>query len=181
MRYTFVKVQCHPKVPDLLGWYLLIRKQDQEIYSDIHISVTTRNTIRTQRDPHNYDGIRYKGVYEHLLNPLTLSLKWLEATTRYLEEGPILINKNGGWMDYDPKFEKDRIIKDKMVFPEDSESNEIITIKRWQKHWYLSSSKDRIFVPEKTNSLKDAEKMALNYVGKENIRVDENRELGIEP
>ncbi len=183
MNYTFCKVQCHPKCPNLLGWYLKIEPKDIATYMDVHLSVTTKIATDCHKDPHNFDGKEYKGMCKDILNPIFLGLKWLNATTDALNKGVILVNSNGGWMNYEEKYVLETVTLDKCKFPSDqTDITEYITIKRWPngKHWYFVSSTKRFFIPEKTNTLSDALRIAEQYVDKKHIKVDETKEMRLE-
>ena len=102
---------------------------------------------------------------------------------RFLNKGVILVNSNGGWMNYEEKYVLETVTLDKCKFPSDqTDIAEYITIKRWPngKHWYFVSSAKRFFIPEKTNTLSDALRIAEQYVDKKYIKVDEKKEMRLE-
>jgi hypothetical protein len=192
MEYNFVKAMCHPKLPNLTGWYLKVHREEFKLLLKLHKSLTTRLFISTQRDPHNYDSEtkQYKDMYETILHPIALGAKWLIGVERHLLSNDyILFNSRCGWMAFDEKMALEEQIKDKCVFPKDTDNKndamndmyriERITIKRWPdaKHWYLISNQNRVFVPEKHVHLEDAMKTARQYVTEDKIKVDETKEM----
>lgn len=128
MKYTFVKVQCHPNVPSLQAWYLKIALGDFVLYSDVHLSVASQFMMAARLDPHN--GLR-KEIYGDLYHPTKLTLEWFNATQKSLQKQPILVNKVGGWMPYEEAFVIETQVCDEFVFPKlEANTKEIITIKR---------------------------------------------------
>lgn len=97
-------------------------------------------------------------------NPLRLAAKWLQSVENCLLAGAVLINSNGGLMPREGAVVLDSVESDKLDWPEKFE-DEIITISRWEgaKHYYLSSNKGRIFVPDKYNEYADARRAALRH------------------
>jgi hypothetical protein len=182
MNYTFCKVQCHPNCPNLLGWYLKVASGDIALQMDLHLAVTSRYALKVNRDPHNYNKAtkEHTGLYKTILNPVIMSANWLLATTNALAKDDILVNENGGWMYYEAQYVRETLITDKFRFPNiQLDDCERITIKRWpqNKHWYLISSQGRLFIPEKTNTLQEAEQIALQFVSKDKITVNEVQEM----
>jgi len=178
--YTFVKVQCHPKIPSLTGWYLKISKGDMVSYSDFQIGMVAK-IAREKIDPH-IKTEKLPSWWKELYFPVRQAEKWTEATSSYVLKYDLLFNKNGGWRFFDPKYLLETYTSDILKFPEEGYKYEIITIKKWPqgKHWYLHSSHDRIFIPEKHNTLEEARKMAEKYVESDYIRVDDTKFLGTE-
>jgi hypothetical protein len=178
--YTFVKVQCHPKIPSLTGWYLKISKGDMISYSDFQLSMVAK-IARQKIDPH-IKTEKIPSWWMKLFSPLAQSKKWTEVTSFYICKHDLLFNKDGGWMFFNPKYLLETCTSDILKFPEETYKHEIITIKKWPqgKHWYLTSSVERIFVPEKHNTIKEARELAEQYVDPDHIRVDDTKFLGTE-
>jgi hypothetical protein len=63
------------------------------------------------------------------------------------------------------------IERDDLTWPEHFD-DEIITISRWPKgkHYYLSSNRGRVFVPEKFSTYQAAEEAARKYVSADRIK-----------
>jgi hypothetical protein len=168
MPYRFHRVQTHPKLSDLQGWYLELRADDIETLMKVHQGVVSLYYGKFGVDPH----LQADEARRTLYNPIHLAACWLRSADRFLTTcGVALVNVNGGLM-----LMEDAIILE-TVESDDIDWNlryddEIVTISRWPegKHWYLSSNKDRIFVPSKCDHYSDALTAALRFVPVERIR-----------
>ena len=97
-------------------------------------------------------------------NPLHLAEKWVEVINRRLGEGPIVVNAVGGWLPKSAVIVLAEAKTEKMRWP--AIDDERITISHWPRgrHWYLSSDKGRIFVPDKYATYDAAREASLVYV-----------------
>ena len=78
-------------------------------------------------------------------------------------------------MTYDESKIRTTVEREKMIWPSDEfDEEEVITISRWPRarHYYLSSNRDRVFVPSKYWDYKDAKRIAEQYTS--NIRTKDN-------
>jgi hypothetical protein len=160
MGYRFHKCQTHPKCPNLTGWYLEIQPGDLDTLMKVHKGVAGAYYAKYGMDPHA----------SSFYNPVKLATSWLLSVNRLLSSGlTVLVNFNGGILP-DGKIletvESDNIDWDIRY------DDEIITIAQWPdgKHYYLCSSKFRIFVPGRYNTFESAYEEALRYVPKEHIQ-----------
>lgn len=171
-RYRFHRVQPHPKCPDLTGWYLELRPDDGDTIMAVHKGVCNVYFFRYGLDPHVQQNETQRAFY----NPMKLASQWLVSAERYLMNGEtILVNCNGGILPLAGAKILDTVETDDIAWDEQLDREEI-TISRWPnaKHWYLSSSKSRIFIPEKYNSYAEAEQVARRFVPAHRIRTKEN-------
>lgn len=163
--HTFLLIQPHPKCPNLTGWYLELHPYDFETFMDVHIGVCCSYYHKFGQDPH-YDPT---GPY----NVRRLIEAWLKSIQERLKEGPVLINSVGGWLPFEVAIILGTKQSEKLEWP-DVFDDEIITIKKWPggKHYYLCSSRDRIFSNPKWSSYLWARESALKYVPQERIKSD---------
>lgn len=164
--YRFVRCQTHPKCPDLQGWYLVLKPDDLLTFMDLHHGVAQYYWYKFGKNPHLKDA-------PTIYNPLTLANLWLKGVEKYRVDGiTIGVNSRGGILPLDSVRVLATVEKDKMAWPT-LHKGEAITITRWPEmsHWYLTSDKDRIFVPIKYTRLEDARRVAQLYT--ENIKVVE--------
>jgi len=164
MTYRFCRCQCHPKCPNLQGWYLELRPDDAETVMKVHKGVTATYWAKFGMDPHIDPTSPY--------NPIKLAALWLQGVERFLLVGEtILVNVNGGLMPFDGAIILETIGSDNLDWNTRFD-DEIITISRWPegKHYYLCSSKYRIFVPDRHPTFEDANKAALRFVPAERIK-----------
>lgn len=175
MSYTFVKCRPHPKCKKLVGWYLLLKSEDVETFERLHTRVTSDAYVRYAKDPHLFDQKTRmpKNGLALILNPFNVGAGWCETANRLLmEDGCILVNRVGGLM---PMVPKEQIIKQiqsgDLCWPESSIKGEVINISQWTggTHFYLSSNKKRIFVPEKFDTFDEAWEHAKNFVSEDKI------------
>jgi hypothetical protein len=163
MSYTFCLCQLHPKCPDLTGWMLAIRPTDPVgLLMEVHRGVISLYYNKFGLDPHIQADEFRRGLY----NPIKLAAGWLQTADKFLIEGEtILVNVNGGMMCAKEVTILETIERDKIDWTVRYE-DERITISRWPEgeHYYLCSSKNRIFVPDKYHDYADALKAAHRYV-----------------
>jgi hypothetical protein len=162
----FHRCQCHAKCPNLQGWYLEVQPDDNETVFRLHRGVAHLYFAKFGMNPHlkpdSDEGILY--------NPIKLAAQWLVGIERFLTRGQaVLVNSNGGMMPLDGTIileTREIDTKDGYKWPDDFADDEIVTISRWPeaKHYYLSSSKDRIFAPEKYTVYEAARRVALRRV-----------------
>jgi hypothetical protein len=167
-RYRFHRCQVHRKLPNLQGWYLEIHPDDIETLIKIHRGVTYLYFAKFGLDPH----IKKESAENILYHPIRLAATWLVTIERYLlNKKTVLVNANGGMMPYDGAIILETTESDDIAW-DVCYDDEQIMISRWPqgKHYYLSSNKNRIFVPEKHISYEAARQIALRFVSAEHIR-----------
>lgn len=166
MKYRFHKCRPHAKCPDLTGWYLELLPDDVETLMKLHKGVVGLYFFKFGQDSH----VDPTGPY----NPIKLAALWLQSVERYLLRGEtVLVNMNGGMMPMDVPI-LDTVESDDLHW-DDRFDDEYITISRWPqaKHWYLSSNKNRVFVPVKYDSYTETYKEALRYAPANRIHTKE--------
>jgi len=111
-----------------------------------------------------------------LYNPIKLAAGWFQNVERYLLAGEtVLVNSSGGFMLMGGTTILETIESGDLHW-DDRFDTETITIHKWPKgkHWYLTSNKNRVFIPEKHGSLTAARKAALRFVPADRIETKEN-------
>lgn len=180
--YRFGYIQTHPKCPDVVGWWLMLDHRDFKTMEELHSRVTTQAFMRFQKDPHlqkSYDEGEVTGLAHH---PVTRGTRWLSTAIKLLTMDPkitVLVNAHGGMCYVTPGCIIHRTVeREDLRFPTEYAENpfERITIKRWpgERHYYLSSNQSRIFAEPKYDTVEEAEAMAVLYVPKDRITLDEN-------
>jgi hypothetical protein len=161
--YRFHRCNTDPRFPDLQDWRIEIRPDDPDTLEKIHRGVAAAYLARFGKDPHRWNDPYY--------NWLTLGAKWLQTAEKLLWDGPIVVNINGGILPRDAVVILETVETEEIDFNVRFE-NEVITITRWRegKHYWLASSKFRLFVPDKHNTYADARKHALRYVSADRIK-----------
>ncbi len=163
MSYTFCNCQLHPKCPDVTGWMLVIQPTDPvELLMKVHRGVISLYYNKFGLDPH----IQAKEDLRAIYNPIKLAAGWLQTAEKFLIEGEtILVNANGGMMSAKEVTVLETVESDDIDW-DIRYDDEKITISRWPEghHYWLCSSKHRIFVPDKYVDYQDAYKVAKRYV-----------------
>lgn len=161
--YRFARCQPHSKCPDTLDWYLILQPDDLEALMKLHKSVAYLYFSKFGMDPH----LKPNSEEGMLKNPIRLAALWLQTTEKFLIRGEtILINWAGGMMPYDESKVRIIVEREKMIWPSDEfDPEETITISLWPRahHYYLSSDKNRVFVPPKYARYEDAKQVAELY------------------
>ena len=158
--YNFVRCQTHPKCPDLQGWYLVLKPGDLETLEELHRGISAFYFQKYGLDPHLKDEMLF------LKHPVRLAAGWLETISKILVSGTTaLVNFSGGILPPNGVTILSEITCEEMLWPDAFDPEEVITISRWPKgfHFYLTSSKDRVFVPPKYGSLEEALEVAELY------------------
>lgn len=161
MSYRFVRCQTHPKCPDVIGWYLVLEPGDIDTLMKLHKGVCYFYFHKFGMDPH----LKPDTKEGYLKNPVRLAASWLQSIEKFLLEGITLaINSNGGIAPLDSVTILSEHQRETISWP-DYYDDEVITISRWPegRHYYLSSNKDRIFVPPKYVEYKAAHHAAQRY------------------
>jgi hypothetical protein len=174
--HRFHRCQPHAKCPNLTGWYLELAPDDVDTLMKVHKGVTCLYFFKFGKDPHftpaDVNKTNEIGVF---YNPIKLAAQWLLSIERFLLNGKtVLVNSNGGIMPMDGVKILETVESDNLHW-DDRFDDEIITISRWPlaKHYYLASSKGRVFIPEKHNSYNEAQQEALRYVPADRIKTKE--------
>jgi hypothetical protein len=157
--YRFIRCQTHPKCPNVIGWYLVVRAGDVNTVMDLHRAIGAYLLYKFNRDPH------YAKSPEALIcSPLRLAAGWLEAVMQHNESRMVLVNSRGGWMTFDGVKVLGEITNDGMIWPTQYD-DETITIGKYPngRHYYLSSNRGRIFVPPSYPTYDAAEAVAKQY------------------
>ncbi len=168
MKYTFHLCQPDSRLPKVTGWYLELQPDDTETLFLLHKGVAGLYFSKFGKDPH----ITKDADCSILYNPVKLAASWLLSIESYLLAGrAVLVNSQGGFMPMHNVKILDTVQSDDISWDERYD-NEIITVSRWPegRHYYLCSSRNRMFVPDHYNTFQAAEEEALRYVPKEHIR-----------
>ncbi len=174
--YRFVKIKVHPRIPDLFGWYLVITKDDINLFFDTHRHTAQSMFMKFHRDPHLYDQKTWKPVGDmaDFYNPVRLSAGWLETAEKAMGQyGVIYVNPAGG-MIYGTVEIVDEIENERLVFPTPPDPDLLITISRWGdgRHFYLSSKQRPVLSEQnKFNTIKEAHDEACRHALPANITV----------
>lgn len=144
--YRFVRCQPHAEYPGFQGWYLVLKPDDIDALMELHKGVANFYYRKFGMDPHITESEMAMAY-----NPIILTAKWLCSVEHFLLVGTTLvINQSGGMVPLDSVKVLAEIESERMTWPNCYE-DEVVTISRWPKgqHYYLSSNKNRIFVPPK--------------------------------
>ena len=144
------------------GWFLEVRDDDPELVESLHTSIAAKYRAMFGEDSHGKPGPA---------NAVLLADKWLQSLREELQRGEVLVNPAGGFVAKRDLIVLEEIERDELIWPEHV-ADEIIVISKWPKgkHYYLSSNRDRVFVPEKFNTYQAARKIALKYVSADRIK-----------
>lgn len=183
-KYRFARIQCHPKIPHLFGWYLVITRDDIELFFSTHKKTAQGQFMRLHRDPHFYDQKTWKPaseIAEHLYNPVKLSAGWLQTAEKAMQKhGVIYVNDAGGMCFGNVLIVEERE-RDTLQFPKIAEVDPDlrITISRWGDglHFYLSAERPIITSQDKYNTVEEAHAEACRHTLPKNIKV---RDGGVE-
>jgi len=113
-------------------------------------------------DPH----IQGDELRSYLYNPIRLAALWVQGVHKFLLNGEtVLVNCNGGIMPLADTTILETVESDDLDW-DVRYDDEVVTISRWpeSKHYYLCSSKFRIFIPDKYTTYPAARAAALRYV-----------------
>lgn len=161
--YKFAYCQPHPKCPDLKGWYLILEPGDIGTLMELHEGIT-----RVYYYKYGLDSHPAHPELSRLYHPITLSGAWLTSIQKFqLTRTTLAITSSGGMIPLDGVKVLVREESKKFVWP-DRWAWEEITISRWPRgqHYYLTSDRDRIFVPGKYNTYEEAHQVAQMYTTK---------------
>lgn len=159
--YRFAHCQPHPKCPNLQGWYLILEPDDLDALMELHHGIANFYFWKFGMDPHLKPNSE-EGVMK---NPVRLAAMWLQSIEKFLMAGTtIVVNSSGGMVPLDSVKVLATKESEKMIWP-DHYDDEIITISRWKKgkHYYLTSNKNRVFVPPSYIEYTDAREIAEIY------------------
>lgn len=160
MSYRFVRCQTHPKCPDTQGWYLILEPGDLDTLEQVHRGVVHFYYYKFGLDPHIE-----KSELALFYNPIRLGANWLQTVEKFLFEGTTLaVNPSGGVTPLDSMIILAEIISEELDWPNHFEG-EIIKISRWPKgqHYYLTSNKNRVFIPPSHKTYEQALRVAKKY------------------
>lgn len=166
-KYTFHLCQTHP-THSIKGWYLELWPDDSETVMKVYCGIVSFYFTKYGMNPH----IKPDSVEGQFYNPIKLAAGWLQSVERYLLAGiPVLINPYGGLLPKSATIILETVESENIRWHIRFE-HEIITIRHWPggKHYYLCSSEERIFVPDKYNTFLAATEEALHYVPADRIR-----------
>ena len=164
MTYKFLLCQPDKRFPDTQGWYLELRPGDLATLMEVHIGIA------------RFYCAKFGPLTPEKLgcNPLDLTARWVSIVQQQLmADITLVIGSSGGWL---PKSDVVVVAEresDKLVWPTVIEG-ETITLKRWPGgiHWYLCSSVDRIFAPNKHRTYEAAYEAARVFVSEDCINGD---------
>ncbi len=178
MSFTFVRCRADPRFEDE-DWYVRVDRADFKLQERMHQAVTIKMLMKYGPDPRlwNPDGSP-KNELAQILSPVNLGSKWLCTLLKLFQNNQhVLVNSNGGMIPA-PEIIKAEIVKERFEFP-DARPGEVITIAAWAdgKHFYLKSSHDRLFIPEKYNTREEAWAAAKIYADESRIRFATTNQL----
>jgi hypothetical protein len=181
MKFTFVRGN-NPAFNQSLAWYLKIAQSDFATIVAASDAVKMTRCMTTGIDPHIFteDGNpigeeSYKELMWFLYHPVILCAKFISSAAALLEKhGEVLMNMRGGLQ----PFKGFKVIEtkqsEKLMFPEDyPDGSDTIRLYRWPqgKHVYPSSYRGML-LPEKFNSVEEAERVIREHYPNIKIRVD---------
>jgi hypothetical protein len=163
--HRFLRCQTHPKCPNVIGWYLVLEPSDVETLAKLHKGVAGLYYYKFGLDPHITES-----EMAPYYNPVKLAAQWYASVEIQLQKGALLVNSCGGCLPMDDSVKILSEHESEVMEWPDYYDDEVITISRWPegKHYYLSSNKNRVFVPSKWHSYKLAHRVASKYTN--NIR-----------
>jgi hypothetical protein len=157
--YKFLRVQLAPK---LEGVYVELRPDDLALCMELHVGVCNLYFQKFGLDPHAV------GYY----NPIKLGTSWLSTVNACSRRGEtVLVNERGGLVLKKSVTVLAEVSTPTLIWPTRYE-DEIITISKWPEgdHYYLCSSRQRLFVPERYDTFDEAHEAAWVYVPRERIK-----------
>lgn len=160
MSYRFVRCQTHPKCPDIQGWFFVLKPSDTDALEQVHTGVVHFYYNKFGLDPHIA-----KSELAPLYNPIRLGAMWLQTVEKFLFEGITLaVNPSGGVTPLSDMIVLTEVVSEKLAWP-NYHKNEVIKISRWDRgrHYYLSSNKNRVFVPPCHKTHEEALRIAKKY------------------
>jgi len=159
--YRFLRCQVHPAFADVQGWFLEV-SGDPELLAALRQGVLAKYRQMFGEDAHGSPGAS---------NAERLADNWLRSLEEELEQGEVAMNPAGGFVAARDLIVLAEIESDDLIWPEHF-ADEIIVISKWPKgrHYYLSSNRERVFVPEKFHTYQAARGAALRYVPADRIR-----------
>lgn len=158
--YRFARCQVHPAFQDVQGWFLEVQGDDPQLVAALHKSIAAKYHSMLGQDSHGCGA-----------DATRLAAVWLQSLESALQEGDVLVNPAGGFVAKRDLIVLAEIKRRDLIWPEVF-ADEIITISRWPKgtHYYLSSNRGRVFVPEKFVTYRAARLAALRYVPADRIK-----------
>lgn len=158
MKFAFAKTHklCDP------CWLAVIDNQDSLFF--FHKKVAVRLALKFGQDPHLWskDGKPLSDV-AYLYSPVKLASQWMgTAQKMFWEYGCVYMNRVGGLCHLPEVL--NTVESENWPDPKPI-AGETVYISKWPNgdHYYLRSSKDRIFPVEKVDSLTEAEKIAKEF------------------
>jgi hypothetical protein len=176
MNHTFLRLQLK-HCPRVEGWFLLVNPADAEAELALHKSVTSSLFLQSIADPKKTSDPMLKARIEALglHSPVRLGAAWIGTLHKLTREGAVVMNINGGMSPLEGWKIIARHDSDKLEWPVFYD-DEIIRLHKWAEpnatHYYLKSSRGRIFDPVKFDSLDDATAQAAKFVTADRIVVE---------
>jgi len=170
--YTFAEIAPDKRFVNNKAWYLKLPKEEIELMFRLHKSVTTKLFLRDGNDPHMFNKAGQPTCeMAVIMNPIALGAKWVMSVECFFGMFDyIFVNAVGGFVPPSGIQVFKEITSGDLLWP-GAYVDEKITMSRWEAgtHYYLVSSKGRIFVPEKFDTETEALQHALNFVPRERI------------
>lgn len=178
--YHFVKLKCHPKIPDLFGWYLAITQPEIDLFMKCHRSAVGTLFMKFHNDPHLFDQKTFRATSEHshFFNPVKLGAGWLMTAQKAIfEHGIVYMNKCHG-LTFGKVEIVEELVLNELRFPlnDEEKKDTIITVSRWGSgtHYYLRANNGQVFSQPKFDTMDEALVEARKFALEKNIRVKEN-------
>lgn len=177
--YRFARVKCHAHI-EISSWYLVIKREDLELFMDMHKSATQSAFMRYHRDPHLFDQKTWQplNAIADILNPVRMGAGWLKTAMKGLSNhGVIYMNCAHGLLFGEFIEVLEEMEREKLAFPVEDEHKEgvKITVCRWGdgQHYYLKASNNQVFSQPKFNTAQEAMDEARWYAFEKNIRMSD--------
>lgn len=179
--FRFCLVNLDTRMPLLKEWRLKLTPDDADAADALHKCLAESWFLQSLKDPHNVAEIKRYGS-EAAINlrkaPVERASRWLNITLgARLQRVTILVNSVGGYCFLDNTVRiLDTVESTELAdwpAPDDLDNTEIITISQYpgRQHWYLSSSRERVFIPAQHQTLAAAQAQAAKFVPEANIKV----------
>lgn len=158
MKFVFAKTHplCSP------SWLVVIDTMDLLLH--FHRRVTVRAALKYGNNPHLFDeNGAPKNAISVFFNPVSLGTRWLQSAEKFFfQDGVVYMNSVGGLTPRPDVL----TVQESEVWPQaEPMEGELVEISKWPNgnHYYLYSSKGRIFPQEKCNSYAEAVDMANRF------------------
>lgn len=158
MSYTFYRCIPEKRFPNEQCWYVELLPGDVGLLAELNRAIAYFYLMKFT-----------SGV----VSPRFLLEQWMCQVEKFLlDRNAILVNCRGGILLKSSVIILAKTTNTKLIWPEYFPDEEII-ISRWSggTHWYLSSTKERLFADNKFDTIEEASDTALMYVTQDKINL----------